>query len=406
MAVNKDLKILFLCKKFPFPLRDGESIAIHNLTKALAKQGCQISLLCLNTSKHKFDLASLPQHVDQYAAIHAIDVDTEVNAKGAFKNLFSKDSYHISRFDSQKFRTQLIRLLDKEDYDIVQLETLTMAIYLPELKQYSNAAIVMRSHNVEHQIWDRLSKNVKSPLRKMYIKYLTKKLKKFELAKLSDYDLLLTVSQNDLDYFKGLGYKGASQVVPIGIDLSKYALKESKSKDVFFIGSMDWMPNSFGLKWFMDEVWPEVLQNFPELRLHIAGRNAQSLPALEQLVNHGEVDSALDFMNAHGIMIVPLFSGSGTRVKIIEGLALGKVIISTSIGAEGIDLIHGKQILFANTKEEFLDAIQRCLNNPGELVRMSQEARKFIEENYDGDIIAKHLIPSYMQLLSSKKKNA
>jgi len=404
VAANMDLKILLLCKKFPYPLRDGESIAIHNLTKALAKHGCEISLLCLNTSKHKFDVDTLPSHVDQYTAIHAIDVQTEVDAKGAFKNLFSKDSYHISRFVSQDFRQKLIVLLESENYDIVQLETLTMAIYLPEIKTYSEASIVMRSHNVEHQIWERLAENITSPFRKLYINYLTRKLKRFEIAQLEKYDLLLTVSQNDLDYFKNAGYTGISQVLPIGIDLSRYKLKTpTESKDLFFIGSMDWMPNSYGLNWFIDHVWPEVLVKFPEITLHVAGRNAQALGPKQGIINHGEVESALDFMHSYGIMIVPLFSGSGTRVKIIEGLAMGKVIVSTAIGAEGIDLTHGKQLFLANTKEEFITAIAQSLNNPEALERMSEEARTFIELHYDGDLIAEKLIPQYHNLITAKK---
>ncbi len=403
--MNTDLKILFLCKKFPYPLRDGESIAIHNLTKALAKHGCTITLLCLNTSKHAFDITKLPAHVDQYSSIHTVDVDTSIHARGAFKNLFSKDSYHLSRFDSPQFKTKLIEVLNEERFDLVQLETLTMAIYLPEIKIYSDLPVVMRSHNVEYQIWDRLSDNIPSFFRKHYIKYLSRKLRRFELAQLKEYDLLLTVSKNDLAEFKKQGYSGRGQMVPIGIDLEKYPVrKQDNFQDLFFIGSMDWMPNSYGLHWFIDEVWPSVTELNPEMLLHVAGRNAQSLVAKSGIKNHGEVESALDFMQAHGVMIVPLFSGSGTRVKIIEGLALGKIIISTSIGAEGIDVINGKHILFANSKEEFIQAIKRCKNEPGLLNNISQAARTFVENNYDGIIIAQKLIPQYMQLLKEKKK--
>jgi len=401
--VNQHIKLLLLCKKFPFPLKDGESIAIHNLTKSLHHEGCDITLLCLNTSKHNFDLSSLPPHVDQYSQIHSVDINTDVSAKGAFKNLFTKDSYHISRFNSSAFKYKLQEILQVQNYDIVQLETLTMAVYLPEIKKYSSAAVVMRAHNVEHQIWDRLSKNIKSPIRKTYIKYLSKKLKRFELAKLKEYDLLLTVSKNDLKLFQDFAYQGPAQVVPIGLDLAKYKpSKKKSSKDLFFIGSMDWLPNSYGLNWFIQNVWSELLKKYPNKTLHIAGRNSKSLESTNGISNYGEVESALEFMDAHEIMIVPLLSGSGTRVKIIEGLALGKVIVSTRIGAEGIDLVDGKHILFADTKEEFVSAISSCFENPDLLNDISMQARSFVEEKYNAERIAHNLVIEYKRLIGDK----
>ncbi len=379
---------------------DGESIAIHNLTKALAQHSCQITLLCLNTSKHKFELESLPDHVDQYKKIYSIDVKTEVTAKGALKNLLSKESYHISRFFSSEFNSKLEEILSKESFDIIQLETLTMAVYLPQIKRQTNAPVVMRAHNVEHQIWSRLSENIGSPIRKLYIKYLTKKLKRFELAQLGKYDLLLTVSKNDLDLYKEFGYTAASQIVPIGIDISSYPFSgQGLRSDLFFIGSMDWMPNAYGLSWFIKNVWPEIQSTSADIELHVAGRNSQKLESIPGMTNHGEVESALSFMQDHGIMIVPLFSGSGTRVKIIEGLALGKVIISTNIGAEGIDLIEGEHILFANTKEEFVEAIKTCIDAPEKMKRIAKNARKFIEENYDAKRIAKTVVTQYQKII-------
>ena len=142
------MKILQLCKKFPYPLKDGESIAVTYLSKALNQLGNQVTLLTMNTKKHYFDIAELPANYDQYQSIHFTDVDNEVKPFDAFLNLFSDDSYHISRFISIPFEQKLIEILKSEEFDFVQIETVNLAPYIPVIRRYSEAKISMRSHNV------------------------------------------------------------------------------------------------------------------------------------------------------------------------------------------------------------------------------------------------------------------
>ena len=124
------MKVLQLCKKFPFPLKDGESIAVTHLSKALKEHGCQMTLLAMNTSKHFFDVNHLPDCFDHYESIHTVDIDNSIKVVDAFKNLFSKDSYHIQRFVSDDFRQKLKQILQQEQFDVVQLETLYLAPYI------------------------------------------------------------------------------------------------------------------------------------------------------------------------------------------------------------------------------------------------------------------------------------
>lgn len=397
------MKILQLCKKFPFPLKDGEAIAITYLSKALHALDCEMTLLSMNTTKHFFDIKTLPESFDHYESIHLVTVDNRLKIKDAFLNLFSSQSYHISRFVSPAFEAKLIELLKQNDYDIVQLETLYLAPYVDTIRKYSNAKIVMRSHNVEHEIWKRITENTTLGAKKMYLHLLTKRLEDFELKYLNKYDMMVAITERDLNFFKRLGCSIPAHVTPIGLELDDYHQKNTgRTEPTFcFIGSLDWMPNTEGIEWILEEVWSKVLAKVPNAEFHIAGRNTpDSLKNgnWKNVIIHGEVPSAADFINAHDVMLVPLFSGSGMRVKILEGMALGKVVLSTDLGLEGIAATHNENALIANEPDAFAEEIIRCYKNRALIDQIGREAVRFIHQEYDNIAIAQRLLTFYKVL--------
>ena len=153
------MKILQLCKKFPFPLKDGESIAVNSLSKALHDEGCELTLLAMNTAKHYFRGKDMPEALSHYRGVFSVDVDNRIKLKDAFLNLFSRESYHISRFISREYGQKLGQLLRRQDFDIIQLETMYLAPYIPVIRRYTAAPIAMRAHNIEHEIWERISQH-------------------------------------------------------------------------------------------------------------------------------------------------------------------------------------------------------------------------------------------------------
>ncbi len=406
------MKILQLCKKFPFPLKDGESIAITNLSSALSKLGCEMTLLAMNTSKHYFDGTVFPTPLQHYKAIHNVDIDNRINITDAFMNLFSDESYHISRFISKEFESKLIQLLQSNSYDIVQLETLYLAPYIDTIRKYSKAKIAMRAHNVEHEIWERITQNTNSAPRKWYLNHLTKKLKKYEQAQLNKYDLLIPITARDLDIFKSFGFKKQSIVSPIGLDGSAYHENNKSFKrdiSLSFIGSLDWKPNIEGLEWFLKNVWDKLHQDNPTLQLHVAGRNTPDWLLNKKIPNvimHGEIEDASEFINKHSVMIVPLLSGSGMRAKILEGMALGKVVLTTSLGLEGIDAQHLKNVLVADTPAEFSKCLNWAYNQNGQLQTLGANAQKFVNTEYDNLSIGENLLNAYQSFYptASRKK--
>jgi glycosyltransferase involved in cell wall biosynthesis len=401
------MKILFLCKKFPYPLKDGESIAVSNLCKELKAMGADISLLCMNTSKHYSNPAALPPEYNYFTAIHTVDLDNSLRPWKAIASMVSGESYHIRRFKSTVFKARLIEILKKDKFDIIQLETLYLAPYVSTIREYSDAKVVMRAHNVEHEIWERITENTSSNLKRLYLSLLTRQLKAYEIEQFPVYDYLVTLTDRDLQLFRQKGYANGASSAPIGLDVTDYPYTRPQfgpEMSMCFIGSLDWTPNLEGLEWFLKEVWPKINQRWPNITFHIAGRNTpMSLLEikLKNVTVHGEVEDAGEFLNKHAIMIVPLFSGSGMRVKIVEGMLMGKVILTTTIGKEGIEGEQQKEFLVADTVTEFLDGIKYCIEHPEKANEIAAHAEEKAAAQFNPQAVAEHMMAIYTELLSS-----
>ncbi len=407
------MKILQLCKKVPYPLKDGESVAVTYLSKALHQLGCQLDLLAMNTVKHYINPDDIPEDFNHYRKVAFSKLDNRIKAKDALLNLFTKDSYHVVRYISDDYTQKLIQLLQTESYDIVQLETLYLAPYIPIIRQHSQAKIVMRSHNVESEIWERIARNTSFGLKKWYVNLLAKRLKNFELDHLNKYDVMVAITERDWAQFRQMGCNIAGHAAPIGLEMADYP-KHPLDADIFstkgesmppslcFIGSLDWMPNTEGLTWFLDNIWLDIYHQYPDITLHIAGRNTPDWlhqKKIPNIVIHGEIEDALAFITDHPIMIVPLFSGSGMRVKILESMALSRVTITTTIGLEGIHAQAGQEVLIADNKDDFIRQIQFCIDNSEQLPIIGNKARTFIEQHFDNISIAKRLLDFYHEIL-------
>lgn len=400
------MRILQLCKKFPFPLKDGESIAVTALSRSMKALGHEVHLLAMNTSKHYFPKKELPKSFNHYTSIHDVKVDNRVKPLQALWHLRGTESYHIVRFCSPDFEKALVKLLQQTEFDVIQLETPYLSTYIPAIRKNSDAVVSMRAHNVEFEIWERISQNTALWPKRWYLYHLTERLRRYETDQLKAYDHLAAITQRDLERFRELGYDGSATVTPIGVDSQSYQPDYSsfqKPLSLSFIGSLDWMPNLEGLQWFLDKVWPLVQVQHPGLKLHIAGRNTPKwLHRMNRpgIVVEGEVPSATAFINQHSLMVVPLLSGSGMRAKVLEGMALGKAVLSTQMGMEGIGIVPGTHALIANSPEGFARQISEAyrLQEKQALETLGREARRFVLERYDSLEVARQLMQAYAEL--------
>ncbi len=396
------MNILQLTNKMPYPPRDGGAIATLNMSKGFANLKHNVTILAMNTSKHYYDKEQIPEALKKNINIYDVKIDTGINLADALKNfLFSSLPYNAERFISENYTVKLTEILQSDKYDIIQLEGLYLTPYIAEIRKHSNALIALRAHNIEHEIWGRIAAGQKSPLKKFYYKNIAKRIKKLKTDFINQYDVLIPITHRDGAKFDDLGNKMPTHVVPAGIDTGKLIPRQSKIvfPTLCHIGTLDWMPNQEGLIWFLENVWKELSEMHPDLIFNIAGRNApewMNKYFRSKNINFlGEIDDAYDFIDKNAIMIVPLFSGSGMRVKIIEGMALGKAIITTAVGAEGINAKNGVNIIIEETPEGFVKQINNLLKNKEKIYEIGKNAGKFVNENYDITNITAKLIDFY-----------
>lgn len=400
------MKILQICHKPPLPAVDGGCIAINNVTQMLLAQGHDVKVLAISTPKHSVDVSKLPAEYVKKTRFETVFVNTSIRKLSALKSVLLCRPYHAERFFTRDMSLKIKAVLQQEKFDIVQLESLYVAPYISIIRQFSNAKIILRTHNVEHLIWDRMVGNEHSILRKFVLGSLTRSLEKFELKVFNKIDGYMTISDVDYNFFSSRFPNVSGAVIPFGVNVDDYEPNEeyipSETPSLFHLGSLDWLPNLEGVEWFLEDVWPAIAENYPSLTFTLAGRNIpQSIKDLHlsNVIIEGEVPDARAFMLSKDIMIVPLLSGSGIRVKIIEGMALGKTIITTSIGAEGLAVEHGKNIFIADTPEEFVDCVGKCVHTPDICKIIGENAASFVALHHNSDIIVNDLTKFYNKVL-------
>ena len=401
------MRILILSNKIPYPAIDGGSIATLNLSLSLAEKDNEITVLAMNTAKHYFPLNEVPAHILKSINLKTVDVLAKIRFWGILKNFFfSKAAYAVERFHSSAFQIELMAVLKAQNFDIVQLEGLYLGMYIPTIRAHSKAKIVYRAHNLEFEIWNRAAERSRG-IKKRYLKTLSTRLEKFEKECLTKYDAVLPISSKDAQWFDRQNPTLKTQIVPAGINRDfKKAEDREIAFDLFHIGALDWLPNQEGLQWFFEQVWPAIHQQHPELHFYLAGRNASKemrnlkLPNLHFL---GEIADAQEFMLSHGIMVVPLFSGSGMRIKIIEAMALGKAVVSTSLGLEGNGAKNNLEVLVADTKDEFIARINELINRPNLVQQIGKAASSYVYSTFDQNEITNKLEAFYKKLIQENE---
>jgi glycosyltransferase involved in cell wall biosynthesis len=392
------MRILQLMNKVPWPPKDGGAIACLNMTKGFSMLGHEVTVLSMNTSKHHIRIKDMPADLRSKADFRLVEVPASINWIEATLNLlFSRLPYNAQRFISEEFSQELAKVLTEKSFDVIQLEGLYLCPYIPVIRKYSKALIAYRAHNIEYEIWERTA-TLAEGFRSRYLRNLSKRIKRFEVSYLNSYDLLVPITDRDGIILDKLGNTKPRHTSQTGIDFASLVPTARKLEfpSLFHIGALDWAPNQEGLIWFFNQCWPKIHQENPELKFYLAGRNApewfERIINLDGVVYLGEINDAYDFINSKAIMVVPLFSGSGMRIKIIEGMALGKPIVT-----EGIPTENGKNILIANDADRFTDAITQLINDRELANRIGKSAIGFIQEKFDNLLQAEALIEFYKQ---------
>ncbi len=397
------MKILQISPQVPVPPTDGGKLSIWGNTVNLSKRGHKIDFVCyLKHSNYEESYKML----SNYCTPYLLKVKTDNSLWGAIINLFSRVPYNASKYNRKELLKFIRNYFSKNEVDIVQVEHLHMGWIVDEIRKLSNAKIVLRQQNLETLIMKRFYERQKNLFLKYFAKIQYKKFLKFEPYICSKFDKVIMISTADEAKLKKLNPSINSTTIPSGVNANLLNVKRGKEIpfSLIHIGSMDWYPNFYGLQWFLEKVYPRVVEKFPESKLFIYGGGDTSklkiTDEIKQNINIvGFIDDLWEEISDKSLAIVPLKIGGGIRIKILEMLAAGQIILTTSIGSEGIELEDGKNALIANSAEEFNEKITEFFNNKFNLDEMRNEGKNLIRKNYTWDKIALRFENEYKKLV-------
>ncbi len=390
-------KILIITNRVPYPLNDGGNLAMQAMIDGYQTSGWEVYLLSMNTSKHYIHPRILEKLFTNIHAFDWMDINNDIKATTILKNyLFSEEAEHVARFYNTAFEEKIVSVINDFKPDVVQIESVYLTTYMPAIKRSAKAISVLRMHNIEYHIWHSLANKSKNFLKKSYLTNLTKRLKIFERNAWKQYDIVLAITEKDAAHVRKLENIPNLLVAPFSMDTDKLQVSDVQQKwAAYHIGAMDWIPNREGVKWFLTEVWPRVHKVAPQFEFYFAGRK---MPAeftqmnIEGVHCMAEVENAADFIADKKILIVPISSAGGIRVKILEAMAAGKIVITTPFGIKGIEAKTGEHYLSATTPDDFTRAIKWCLKNRDEAEQIAVNARKLVINKYDYRKVIKNII--------------
>ncbi len=357
------MKILHISLKPAYPMVDGGCVAIDNFMNLLSDTYEKVDHICISTPKHPFELEiyvkRLPKNIH---FIRNFFVNTNIHPLKLIRSLFTDKSYQVERFYSAEMDNYLRENTAK--YDVVFLESIFLLPYLDSLNQVKK--VIVRTHNVEHLLWKTKSTATSNILKKKLHLHFSRQLEKFELEQLSRVAGILHISENDNSFFKqqlpdipqitlSLCINNKEIIVPKSFDFSELKFG--------FFGAYNWQPNVDAVQNLHDTLFPEIHHKWQNSTLFIAGYGMEKMYVRSQnVINLGTIDTIKDFYNSVDILLAPLSSGSGLKIKMVEAITEGKIVIGSAIAFEGLDFLPHKRV--ANSTAEYLQQIEEVVNNP------------------------------------------
>jgi glycosyltransferase involved in cell wall biosynthesis len=302
-----------------------------------------------------------------------------------FRQLLSPIPYSIAKYCRPEVARALRELFAAEQFDVVVCDFILPAILIPW--EISCPKVVF-THNAETLIWKRHLEVAESTLWKLVTWREYRTMAAYEKRYLAKADAILTVSEPDRKFFNNLLVKSDISVIPTGVDIDYFAPlpRQERSNSLVFCGSMDWIPNEEGILFFMEQVLPTIRQQLPDVTLKIVGRNPSEKLRRIARAYSAEVTGTVNDVRPHvgeaAVYVVPLRVGSGTRLKIFEAMAMGKAIVSTTLGAEGLPVSDGVNIILADDPNYFAQKVTGLLLDPEERTRLGQAGRQLVSQHY------------------------
>ncbi|MCA9941202.1 MAG: glycosyltransferase [Anaerolineales bacterium] len=402
--------ILILTPQLPYPPHQGASLRNFYIIKGLAQRHAITLLSFVDPDQHLDSDPSGPL-TQLCTHVYTIPAPPRTRAQRLRQLLFTDQPDMAFRLSSSAFTTRLREVLHQQVFDIVQVEGLELARYIPIVRQASpRSHIVFDDHNAEAALQQRaFLTDLRQPRRwgaALYSSIQVRRLRRFETWACQQADQVTAVSEADQETLQGLVPEKRVTPIPNCIDVATYDLPPDglyPTFDLVFSGKMDYRPNVDAMLWFVAEIWPRIREARPQATLAVVGQKPH--PRLEPLYHlpgvtmTGWVESVQPYLAGATVYVMPFRMGSGTRLKLIEAMAAGKAIVSTPIGAEGFPVVHNEHLMLASTPNEFATAVLTLLTQPPRRQKLGNAARQFAQQ-YDWRQVVQRFEAVYASVIS------
>jgi glycosyltransferase involved in cell wall biosynthesis len=392
--------ILIIARNCPFPATDGEKVRVYNIIKNLSKRYNLTLVYRAITEEEKKYI----QHLQKYCyKVFAIYIPKPRNhlyrLRLVLKTWLMGYPLICAPNYFKEIHDFLSSKISNDFYDAIQIEHSLMFPYLDSVSCSKQCLKMLTVHNIDFLRFERLLVHMPFSLRRIFYSIYTVRLKKIELTSMHKFNFILTMSGNDSFLLEKNGFKGRTISIPNGVDTNSITPADSviTGKNIIFVGSLDYEANRDGVLWFVGKIWPEVTKAVPKARLTIVGKNPGNdiLACQSEIISvTGSVKSVEPYYRQARVCIVPLRSGGGTRLKILEALAYGIPIVSTSIGCEGIQ-INQNNMIVADQPAQFVEGIKKLMLNDQQWQKISMNGRRLVEEKYSW----KNIVKNYDKIL-------
>jgi glycosyltransferase involved in cell wall biosynthesis len=376
------LRVLVVGAWFPYPPRWGWATRVYQLARQLAARH-DVTLLTYATSADEENVAELAREGIRVETVRQETLSTADRRKAQVRSLLSRTPYEPYRTHSRKMQKAIDRLFANEPFDVVQLEsTLVWPFRFP-----AGTRLVLDEHNVDYETYARMREGTRSPLRKAFYLVEEGRVRRYEQDAWRRSDGLVLTSPREEEMAKEVAPDTPTAVVPNGVDTEYFrpGSGEIEPRTVVFNGVLDYRPNLDAALFLVDDVLPLVRRTHPEARVVIVGRGRpEELERFrrESVEATGEVPDVRPHLERAEVVAVPILAGSGTRFKVVEGLAMAKPMVSTAVGCEGIGVEHERHLLVADTAEAFAAALVRLFDDPALARSLAEEGRRFVEREF------------------------
>lgn len=398
-------RLLLLAQTLPFPPDGGVNIRIYNVMRLLARQ-YDVTLLCFMRRAERQTPGAVAQGIAglmPHADVAVFPIPQEYNRLRLLwdhlRSVITRRAYTWYSYESRDYRDRLRELVAERDFDIVQIDSLDLAAYLPEL---DGLPVVCVHHNVESTLMHRRAQIQPSGWRRAYLHFQARLLARLEKEWCERVDLNVTVSDADRIALHLQAPHGRYTTVPNGVDIDQFQPAKAREEGIVSTGGLNWFPNADALEHFTQDILPRIRERRPNTRVRWVGRaedeERQRLWADERIELTGYVDDVRPYVQEGACFIVPLRVGGGTRLKILDAWAMGKAVVSTSVGCEGLVAVDGANILIRDDPAEFAEAVVQVLRDKALRERLGAAARRTVEERYSWDVIGTGLRRSLDEL--------